>query len=402
MRVCTLEKGDSLGERQRGSFMEDVNSRYVWKNQKRLRTGYTTGSCAAGASKAAAQMLLGKETISQVRLLTPKGIVLYLEVEKIVRGTESVTCAVRKDSGDDPDVTDGIYVYAKVEKTKEPGISLQGGEGVGVVKRKGLEQAVGEAAINQVPRRMIREAVESVCSSYKYEGGLAVIISIPEGAALARRTFNPRLGIKGGLSVLGTTGIVEPMSEQALIDTIYAQMSVLKNNGCDVCYAAPGNYGSDFLHDTLGYQGNAAVKCSNYIGETIDIAVRLGMKGILLVGHIGKLIKVAAGIMNTHSHQADGRFEVLAAHAGMAGADRELICGIMDSITTSEALDLLKGEGLLEPVMHTVMEKTEERLKARAGDDLEIGAVMFSPEYGILGMTKKAEELGRKIPPVQL
>lgn len=373
--------------------MENVNSRYVWKNQKRLRTGYTTGSCAAGAAKAAVQMLLGDEAVRQVRLHTPKGIELYLEVEKPARGLDWVSCAVRKDSGDDPDVTDGVCVYAKAEKTKEPGVRLQGGEGVGIVTRKGLGLAVGEAAINPVPRKMIREAVESVCSSYGYQGGIAVMISIPEGAELAGRTFNPRLGIEGGISVLGTTGIVEPMSEQALIDTIYAQMSVLRNAGHDVCYVVPGNYGSDFLHDTLGYQGDAAVKCSNYIGEVIDIAVRLQMKGILLIGHVGKLVKVAAGIMNTHSNQADGRFEVLAAHAAMAGAGRKLVCDIMGCVTTSEALELLKEEGLLEPVMCTVMEKAEGHLNMRAGAGLEIGAVMFSPEFGILGMTRKAEVL---------
>ncbi len=373
--------------------MENVNSKYVWKNQKRLRTGYTTGSCAAGAAKAAVQMLLGDEAVRQVRLHTPKGIELYLEVEKPARGLDWVSCAVRKDSGDDPDVTDGVCVYAKAEKTKEPGVRLRGGEGVGIVTRKGLGLAVGEAAINPVPRKMIREAVESVCSSYGYQGGIAVVISIPEGAELAGRTFNPRLGIEGGISVLGTTGIVEPMSEQALIDTIYAQMSVLKNAGHDVCYVVPGNYGSDFLHDTLGYQGDAAVKCSNYIGEVIDIAVRLQMKGILLIGHVGKLVKVAAGIMNTHSNQADGRFEVLAAHAAMAGAGRKLVCDIMGCVTTSEALELLKEEGLLEPVMCTVMEKAEGHLNMRAGAGLEIGAVMFSPEFGILGMTRKAEAL---------
>ena len=373
--------------------MENVNSKYVWKNQKRLRTGYTTGSCAAGAAKAAVQMLLGDESVRQVRLHTPKGIELYLEVEKPARGLDWVSCAVRKDSGDDPDVTDGVCVYAKAEKTKEPGVRLRGGEGVGIVTRKGLGLAVGEAAINPVPRKMIREAVESVCSSYGYQGGIAVVISIPEGAELAGRTFNPRLGIEGGISVLGTTGIVEPMSEQALIDTIYAQMSVLRNAGHDVCYVVPGNYGSDFLHDTLGYQGDAAVKCSNYIGEVIDIAVRLQMKGILLIGHVGKLVKVAAGIMNTHSNQADGRFEVLAAHAAMAGAGRKLVCDIMGCVTTSEALELLKEEGLLEPVMCTVMEKAEGHLNMRAGAGLEIGAVMFSPEFGILGMTRKAEAL---------
>lgn len=373
--------------------MENANSRYVWKNQKKLRTGYTTGSCAAGAAKAAARMLLGGETVEQIRLHTPGGITLYLDVDRIVRDSGGVTCAIQKDSGDDPDVTNGIYVYAKVEKTEEEGITIRGGEGVGVVTRKGLEQAVGEPAVNRVPRQMIREAVESERLSYGYDDGLAVTVSIPEGVRLAGQTFNPRLGIEGGLSVLGTTGIVEPMSERALIETICAEMTMLKAGGRDFCYVVPGNYGSDFLHDTLGYRGDAAVKCSNYIGETIDAAVRLGMRGILLAGHVGKLVKVAAGIMNTHSHQADGRLEVLAAHAAMAGAGRELVCRIMGCITSSGALALLEEAGIRKPVMHTVMEKMEKHLVTRAGENLKIGAVMFEPEYGILGMTGGAEEL---------
>lgn len=377
--------------------VRDMDSQYVWKNQKKLRTGYTTGSCAAGAAKAAVQMLLGEETVGQVKLCTPKGVTLYLDVERIVRNPGGVVCAIQKDSGDDPDVTDGVYVYAKVEKTEEKGVKIRGGEGIGIVTRKGLEQAVGEPAINRIPRQMIREAVEGVCSSYGYEKGISVVISIPEGTELARRTFNPRLGIEGGISVLGTTGIVEPMSEQALVDTIYAEMSVIKSGGYEVCYAVPGNYGSDFLSDTWGYQGKAAVKCSNYIGETIDIAVRLGMKGLLFAGHIGKLIKVAAGIMNTHSQQADGRFEILAAHAALAGARTEVIREIMGSVTTAEALARMSEEKLLEPAMKTIMAKMEDHLEKRAGDSLEIGAVMFSPKYGILGMTRKAVKLSEEV-----
>lgn len=373
--------------------MERINGGYIWKDQKMLRMGYTTGSCAAGAAKAAARMLLGKETVKQVKLHTPKGITLYLDVDKIRRDPRAVECAIQKDSGDDPDVTDKVYVYARVEKTDGKDIELRGGEGIGIVTRKGLEQAVGEPAINRIPRQMIREAVKNECLSYGYDGGLVVTISIPEGVRLAGGTFNPRLGIEGGISVLGTTGIVEPMSEQALTDTIFAEMRMQKAGGYDVCYAVPGNYGSDFLKESMGYQGDAAVKCSNYIGETIDMAVRLQMKGVLFVGHVGKLVKVAAGVMNTHSRQADVRLEVLAAHAAMNGAGRELVCKIMGCVTTSEALAFLKEEEILGPVMCTVMEKMEEHLKARAGKGLKVGAVMFEPEYGILGMTGRAEEL---------
>lgn len=378
-----------------------ANTSIVWKNQTKLRTGYTTGSCAAAAAKAATHMLVSGEVVGEVSLVTPAGIRLYLEVEDIVKENNYVSCAIRKDSGDDPDVTNGILVYARVTFAQDDVVKskviLEAGEGIGRVTQKGLEQSIGDPAINLVPRRMIREAVEEELQKAGIDRGVRVMIWVPDGAEIARKTFNPKLGIEGGISILGTTGIVEPMSEKALTDTIFVEMKVRRENGMDYCYVVPGNYGSDFLHDTLGYQENAAVKCSNYVGEVIDDAVRLQMKGILLVGHIGKFIKLAAGIMNTHSRQADGRMEILAAHAAMAGGSRELISQLMECITTTAALELLEKEGILKEVMSTVMIKIEEHLKHRAGDGLEIGAVMFSKEMGILGKTSDADRLAQKI-----
>lgn len=378
-----------------------ANTSIVWKNQTKLRTGYTTGSCAAAAAKAATHMLVSGEVVGEVSLVTPAGILLYLEVEDIVKENNYVSCAIRKDSGDDPDVTNGILVYARVTFAQDDVVKskviLEAGEGIGRVTQKGLEQSIGDPAINLVPRRMIREAVEEELQKAGIDRGVRVMIWVPDGEEIARKTFNPKLGIEGGISILGTTGIVEPMSEKALTDTIFVEMKVRRENGMDYCYVVPGNYGSDFLHDTLGYQEDAAVKCSNYVGEVIDDAVRLQMKGILLVGHIGKFIKLAAGIMNTHSRQADGRMEILAAHAAMAGGSRELIRQLMECITTTAALGLLEKEGILKEVMSTVMIKIEEHLKHRAGDGLEIGAVMFSKEMGILGKTSDADRLAQKI-----
>ena len=378
-----------------------ANTSVVWKNQTKLRTGYTTGSCAAAAAKAAAHMLVSGEVIGEVSLMTPADIRLYLEVEDIVKEKNYVSCAIRKDSGDDPDVTNGILVYARVTFAQDDVVKskviLEAGEGIGRVTQKGLEQSIGDPAINLVPRRMIREAVEEELQKAGIDRGVRVMIWVPDGAEIAKKTFNPKLGIEGGISILGTTGIVEPMSEKALTDTIFVEMKVRRENGMDYCYVVPGNYGSDFLHDTLGYQEDVAVKCSNYVGEVIDDAVRLQMKGILLVGHIGKFIKLAAGIMNTHSRQADGRMEILAAHAAMAGGSRELISQLMECITTTAALELLEKEGILKEVMSTVMIKIEEHLKHRAGDGLEIGAVMFSKEMGILGKTSDADRLTQQI-----
>ena len=373
------------------------NNSEVWVEQKKMRTGYTTGSCAAAAAKAAVCMLLSGEVIQQVRLMTPKGVELDLEVEQIERRQHGVRCAVRKDSGDDPDVTNGIYVYAEVRKEPEPGIYLDDGEGIGRITKKGLEQPVGAAAINRVPRQMILEAVKEQSIRYGYQGGLSVIISAPEGKKLAAKTFNQRLGIENGISILGTSGIVEPMSEKALTDTIFLEMKMLKENGIDRCCVVPGNYGRDFLAEQLGVDTDQAVKCSNYIGETIDAAVNLEMRSLLLIGHIGKLIKVAAGVMNTHSRQADCRMEVLAAYAAAEGASAECVQAILSCITTMEALELLKEKGILSGVMERVMERIEFHLCHRAGGSLQVEAIVFSTEDGILGKTKRAEALLKEI-----
>lgn len=375
----------------------ETDTKEIGRTRSGLRYGWTTGSCAAAAAKAAALMLFSGEEFRQVRLMTPKGIELYLDVEDVTRLPDWVECAVRKYSGDDPDVTDGLLIYAKVEKGDEESsglrVILDGGIGVGRVTKPGLEQQIGQAAINKVPRRMITEEVERICRACGYCGEMKVTISIPDGEETAKKTFNPRLGIVGGLSVLGTSGIVEPMSEKALTDTIYLEMKMLRESGYSCCYAVPGNYGMDFLTDQLGINPDLAVKCSNYVGDTIDDAKLLGMKGLLLIGHVGKFIKLAAGVMNTHSRTADCRMEVFASHAAMAGADAAVVKEIMACLNTTEAVKILKDRGLLQDIMKTVMERITFYLRQRAGGELETGAVVFSGEEGILGQTENAERL---------
>ena len=390
---------------------------FVYKNHKKLRYGYTTGSCAAAAAKAAAAMLLSGKEISYVELHTPKGIDLQLEVLDISREDNAVRCAIQKDGGDDPDVTNGILIYAKVSREpwscdamQEPvndaaptpedkaQILIDGGIGVGRITKPGLEQPVGAAAINKVPRQMIRENLEAVCEQHGYHGTLSVEISIPAGVELAVKTFNPRLGIVGGISVLGTSGIVEPMSEQALIDTIRVEMRQKLANGMEYLLVVPGNYGIDFL-DQYGHgiQLEDAVKCSNFVGEALDAAVEFGAKGVLLVGHIGKFVKLAGGIMNTHSHNADARMELLTVHAALLGAPVELLQKMMECVTTDDALKYLKEADLLEPVMERIMEKMEFYVNQRAQHQLELGVITFSNVFGILGQTEKVPDLVSKI-----
>ena len=291
---------------------------FVVKEGKRLRLGYTTGSCAAAAAKAAAWMLLTGREKTAVTLHTPKGMDLSLSVQDIRREVGAVSCAIVKDGGDDPDITAGALIYARVSRIPERDVEIDGGFGVGRVTKPGLDQKPGQAAINSVPRKMIRENLLEVAAALDYTGGFRVEISVPLGEELAKKTFNPRLGIVGGISILGTTGIVEPMSEQALLDTIRVELRQ-KRTQSDFVLLTPGNYGSDFIRDSLGIDPRNAVQVSNFIGDALDMCKELDFRGAVLIGHIGKLVKIAGGMMNTHSKYGDCRLEILAAHAAAAG-----------------------------------------------------------------------------------
>lgn len=372
---------------------------YVTVDGKELRLGYTTGSCAAAASKAAAIILLTGKELQQIRLLTPKGLELELEVEDIKTEKDAVSCAIRKDSGDDPDVTHGALVYSRVSFTDEPGVHIDGGTGVGRVTKPGLDQPVGNAAINSTPRRMIRENLEEVMEMTSYEGGLEVMISIPKGVELAKKTFNPRLGIEGGISVIGTTGIVEPMSEKALTDTIMVELRQKRELGYEYALLTPGNYGSDFIRDGLGLDPEWAVQTSNFIGDSIDMCVKLGFKGALLIGHIGKLVKIAGNMMNTHSKYGDCRMEILGSAAAAFGVRPETAEYILGCAACDEAVRVLREEGIDRETLDLVSSRIEHNLDSRAfkaceeGQEFETGAIMFSKEYGLLGETSGARSL---------
>ncbi|MEG0912209.1 MAG: cobalt-precorrin-5B (C(1))-methyltransferase CbiD [Oscillospiraceae bacterium] len=365
-------------------------SHYFNQGTLRLRCGYTTGSCAALAAKAAAEMLLSGEMSASSKIMTPKGIPVEVDILDIKRENDAVSCAVRKDSGDDIDVTDGILVYAEVKKSAHGGIRIEGGEGVGRVTRDGLEQPKGEAAINRVPRSMIAESVGEICDKYGYRGGIDAVISIPAGVGLAKRTFNPQLGIEGGISVLGTSGIVEPKSLKALCDSIKVEMRVLSANSEKSIIVTPGNYGSDFVAQYPRLLKIPIVQCANFVGDTLDFAAELGFERVLMVGHIGKFIKLAGGIMDTHSRTADCRAEIFAAHAALHGADRQTVRRIMDSATTDECLDIADKCGLYEQIIQSLLERAQYYADRRASGAFECGIVMFSNKRGILGMTAQA------------
>ena len=358
-----------------------------------MQYGFTSGSCAAAAAKAAVYMLLSGRRKTEITIETPKGIPYHATVEHIKIQETEVSCAVQKDGGDDPDVTTGAWIYAAVSICEENNnqIEIDGGIGVGRVTRPGLDQPVGNAAINTVPRQMIAKEVSEVCHLFDFQGGIKVVISVPEGEHLAAQTFNPRLGIKGGISILGTSGIVEPMSSQALLDTIYVELKQKREEGKRFAAISPGNYGLEYMKRAYGFDLDRSVKCSNFIGKTMDMAVELGFEAVLLTGHIGKLVKLSGGIMDTHSREADARMELLMAAAYRAGCAPDTLGKILDCLVTEEALAYIAQDGCLSATMELLMKKILFYLKKR------VECILYANGYGELARSDGAVELLERI-----
>lgn len=368
-------------------------------SKKELRKGFTTGSCGAAAAKAALYMLLTGSVKDEIEIITPGGAVFRTEVKDIFRGENRVRCSVVKDGGDDPDVTTGLHVTAEVRAEERADgaleIQIEGGPGVGRVTLPGLDQPVGNAAINRVPRQMIEKELSEVAELLDFRGRIRVILSVPGGDAAAERTFNPRLGIEGGISILGTTGIVEPMSTRAILDTIRVELNQRKALGDRIAAVSPGNYGLNFMKETYGYDLNRSVKCSNYVGDTVDMVREMEFRGMLLSGHIGKLIKVSGGIMNTHSKEGDARMELLAAGVIRAGGSMDTLRGILNCRVTEEALGIIQAESpaLLRKSMESVMERILYYLRKRAGEELPVECILYSNEFGLLAASPGAMDM---------
>lgn len=435
----------------------------VVQGQKSLRRGYTTGSCSAAATKAALLMMTRGEKCDAVRIDTPKGIELSLEVSDQEYSPCEALCSITKDAGDDPDATHGLRIFSRVSRISSSGgglagrentepletavlveagplpyeeqleisgvtvnVHITGGRGVGVVTRGGLSCDVGKSAINPVPRRMILKSVKDVLENMELElvpDFLNIEISAENGEETAKKTFNPKLGIVGGISILGTSGIVEPMSEKALVDTIrteikqFAELNGIKREddhepqGEDASdlnavedslgfpvppmLVCPGNYGQDYARDVVGIDLESGVKCSNYIGEMLDYSCWLGIPKILLIGHAGKLIKIAAGVMNTHSSSADGRQEVIASHGAMLGMEPSAVRDIMNAISAEEMTDILRnqGEEFAQKVFDSIGTKIKEHIDHRTRGKLQLEFIVFTKIHGTLIKSGGADQM---------
>lgn len=396
---------------------------FVYIDGKKYRRGYTTGSCATAVSKAAVYMLLTNEKIDTVNIDTPKGIYLSIPVvSSEIKKNEDTgeiysICSVEKDGGDDIDATNGIEIFAKatwvyedeIDKSEKnfsfegDGFCVFSGDGVGIITKKGLSVEPGRPAINPVPQKMIAKEVESVLKASgenvlndknsldNRKKVIKITIFIPKGEEVANKTFNPRLGIVGGISIIGTSGIVEPMSDDGWKKSLSIELNMKKELGMDKIILVPGNHGESFISDRIG-ENSSVVRTSNFLGYMLMEAKRMGFKKILLAGHIGKFIKLSAGIFNTHSKVADARNEILIANLALMGASTELVRKIDSCLTTEEATDIVYENGFGE-VFDIICEKCKKRAEMHVDNEIEIEVFIFKMDKTVLGKSKNAEEM---------
>lgn len=371
---------------------------YVYIDGKKYKRGYTTGSCAAAASKASVYMLLTKEKIYDINIDTPKGIPLTLSVRNIEISDDYAICSIEKDGGDDIDATHKMNIFAKAElidNLDDEEILVTGGKGIGLVTKKGLSVEVGKHAINPIPMKMIKSEVKNVIREKEdfTENNKSIKITIfaPEGEEIAKKTFNPRLGIVGGISILGTTGIVEPMSEEGWKKSLSIELEMKRAQGLDKIILVPGNHGEEFIREHLKIDIHNCVRMSNFVGYMLNEAKRLGFKKILMAGHIGKFIKISAGIFQTHSKVCDARNEIMIANLALLGADLDFLNKINECVTTEGAVEII-DDSKYKDIYNILCDKCRNRVEQYLNeDDIEVGIYMFRMDKSLLGKSANAD-----------
>ena len=389
-----------------------MRDEFVYVDGEKYKRGYTSGSCACGASKAALKILLSDSDIDTIRIGTPKGIYLDLAVDNISRGNSWAQCSIKKDGGDDIDATHGMDIFARVQIINPDQIPnfrsdisldylfITSGQGIGRVTKKGLEIDINRPAINKVPLQMIIGEAQNLLDElgidiYDFLGERKILVTIfaPEGQEIAKQTFNSNLGIVGGISIIGTSGIVEPMSDDGWKKALSAELAIKKAEDKDCIVLVPGNIGSEIMVKYYGMDRDLIVKMSNFIGYMLMECKRLEFKKIIIAGHIGKLIKLSAGITNSHSRIADARREIMVANLALLGAPLDLLKDIDGSLSTDAMVDIIVDRGYQE-VFQVLADKAAKRAKSymRLGEEeVDLEVYLFSMDKRLLARSSKQQ-----------
>ncbi len=352
-----------------------------------LKYGITTGATAAAAAKAATIAAV-KEPVDRVVIPTPIGLRFEVPVKSSRKlAKDSAEATTVKDAGQDIDATDKMEITATIKLTDDGKITIKSGVGVGVVTKPGLQVPVGEGAINPVPRAMITEAVKEALPAGR---GAEVMICAPEGANIAKKTMNAKLGIKGGVSILGTTGVVKPLSLEACRRSLVPQIDVALARGYKRIVFVPGNIGERIAKEKFKVPEDAIVQTGDFVGYMLDKAVEKGVKEIIFIGHSGKIVKLAANIFNTHHKVGDARNEVIASYAGAVGASTQLINELLVANTSDEASEILKRTGLLEKTYDKIAARVNQRISDRVENKIKLSIVIVAMDGSVLGMDENA------------
>ncbi len=360
--------------------------KYIIYNNKKLRKGFTTGTAAAAASKAAVKLLIGT-TPTSVTVTTKEGEI-DINIHEAKLNSNTAFCSVIKDGGDDIDITNGALICSEVSLNKSQSINITGGKGVGIVTLAGLKVDVGKSAINPEPMKMIEAEVKKVLPN---GFGADIIISVPDGKQIAKKTFNPRLGIVGGISILGTTGIVNPMSEEAYKEALILPLDILAAKKITKAIFVFGEYGRNYI-SSIGLNSDLCIVTSNFIGYMLDYAYTKSFKNIIIAGHIGKLVKVAGGIFQTHSKIADCRMEILTAYAGILGADKSILNNLINCITTSAAVDIIDKNNLTQ-LYKIIADKVKFNSEQRLYNHINVEVILFGDNNRMLAQTDNCKNL---------
>lgn len=369
---------------------------------KQLKGGYTTGACLAAGAKAGAMIMQGEDIGDRVDIVALDGTPLQIPIASVELLAHGVKVEIIKDAGDDPDITNGTSVFITfsfwAQEQLQPvygqsilykQILFEAGQGIGHATKPGLSLAVGEPAINPGPRQLVYNSIKDIIG----DKACLVRVDIPAGTELATKTLNPVLGIEGGISVIGTTGVLRPMSEEAFKNSLVPQIEVAKAAGFTTQIFVPGKIG-ERIATSWGLPTEAMVQTSNFIGFMLEAGADHGLERILLFGHIGKLAKVAAGVFHTHNRVGDARLEVLAAYSAAQGMPAEGVQRILQAVTTEEALPVIEEYGL-QSVYQIIAARASYRAERLLFNRLQVGTVLVTLHGKLLGMDEKAKEIGR-------